>query len=264
VVAVVLVVALLLLLLTSCADWPASDVYWHDYLTAQQRVKYTEVPGKTLCSLVSGADKAKTVKGVVLYAQHGYAGAEAEEWTAPIAVTQAIQLSALPVTAAMLKRHACLASMKVLKDMTKMPDMAIEETAWAWAFKALLPKASKTVAYNLYHYTPWIKNDPQSNATLANIGELASLLVSLLTPSLTSLLDLKTTPCSRKLSSATSAQATPSRLWSTRCTQKPWRSWTRSTAPSAGPTTRCVSVIPAACTPHVPAPHPSYSSRTSG
>jgi hypothetical protein len=33
--------------------------------------------------------------------------------------------------------------------------------AWAWAFEALLPHSSKTVAFNLYHYEPAIHTDPQ-------------------------------------------------------------------------------------------------------
>ena len=37
------------------------------------------------------------------------------------------------------------------------------------AFEHLLPGASKTVAFNLYHYQPQIHSDPQSNATLANV-----------------------------------------------------------------------------------------------
>eukprot|EP01045_Picozoa_sp_COSAG04_P000161 COSAG04_NODE_3_length_53939_cov_50.145431_51_plen_57_part_00 len=39
----------------------------------------------------------------------------------------------------------------------------------AGAFEHLLPGASKTVAFNLYHYQPQIHSDPQSNATLANV-----------------------------------------------------------------------------------------------
>ena len=112
------------------------------------------------------ADTEGRVKGVVVYGQNG---SVAEEWALPIAVTQAIQLSGLPVTPNMLSRHSCLGKMPVLKDMQKVPEMADSGTAWAWAFEHLLPKSSTTVAYHLYHYSPWIHTDPQSNATLANI-----------------------------------------------------------------------------------------------
>jgi hypothetical protein len=38
-----------------------------------------------------------------------------------------------------------------------------------WAFEHLLPGASKTVSFSLYHYGHYIHTDPQSNATLANV-----------------------------------------------------------------------------------------------
>ena len=47
--------------------------------------------------------------------------------------------------------------------------MANASTAWEWAFEQLLPGASTTVAFNLYHYQPQIHVDPQSNATLTSV-----------------------------------------------------------------------------------------------
>ena len=38
-----------------------------------------------------------------------------------------------------------------------------------WAIDTLLPKASKTTVFNLYHFDPAADSDPQSHATLANV-----------------------------------------------------------------------------------------------
>ena len=157
-------------------DWPDSDEYWNGWLTGQGRVKFTNVSSSTLCGLVTGADPHKRIEGVVLYD-----AGQREEWALPIATTVAGQQLLLPVTTAILAKHKCLASLKVGMDLTKVPEMSSDETAWAWAFKHLLPGASTTVAYNLYHYEPSIHTDPQSNATLANVDEAATQAASLST-----------------------------------------------------------------------------------
>lgn len=69
----------------------------------------------------------------------------------------------------MIEKHTCLASMNIVTDIRNASWASDSDSAWAWAFETLLPKASKTVAYNLYHYSPQIHSDPQSNATLANV-----------------------------------------------------------------------------------------------
>lgn len=142
-----------------------SDSYWASWLTQQNRVQFKNISTSTLCGLVQGADPHGRVKGVVLYEAKG----SQEEWTLPIATTLGAQQQLLPVTADVLSKHKCLAAMHVGADLTKVPAMSDRAQAWAWAFEHLLPHASRTVAYNLYHYQPQIHSDPQSNATLANV-----------------------------------------------------------------------------------------------
>jgi hypothetical protein len=81
----------------------------------------------------------------------------------------ASQQSLLPVTDAMIARFPCLAALEVKTDLRTAPWASDRAAAWAWAFEKLLPQASTTVAFNLYHYEPQIRTDPQSNATLANV-----------------------------------------------------------------------------------------------
>jgi hypothetical protein len=149
-------------------DWPGSDLYWHGWLTEQERVAFANVSSATLCGLVAGADPHKRVKGMVLY-DAAAEGGDAEEWVLPIAITVAAQQQLLPVSAAILSKHGCLADLPIGMDLTKVGALSQRDTAWAWAFQHLLPKASKTVAFNLYHYGNEIHSDPQSNATLANV-----------------------------------------------------------------------------------------------
>jgi hypothetical protein len=51
----------------------------------------------------------------------------------------------------------------------KMPAMASRDSAWRWAIANLLPKASTSTVFNLYHFDPAATSDPQSHATLANL-----------------------------------------------------------------------------------------------
>ena len=147
-------------------DWPGSDSYWNSWLTEQGRLRFINVSTSTLCGLVSSADPEERIKGTVVYEA---TTPEQEEWTLPIATTLASQQQLLPVTQAILDRHSCLGSLPVVSDLTQLKQMARNDTAWAWAFETLLPGASKSVAFNLYHYSPQIHTDPQSNATLANV-----------------------------------------------------------------------------------------------
>lgn len=149
-------------------DWPGSDMYWNGYFTKEKRVNFKNVTDMTLCGLVNEADPTKRIKGAVAY-DPTLANGNAREWAIPIAVTVAAQESLLPVTDAMRSKFPCLGSLKIVKDLRKMSWAADRSKAWDWAFETLLAGSSKTVAYNLYHYQPQIVQDPQSNATLANI-----------------------------------------------------------------------------------------------
>lgn len=149
-------------------DWPGSDLYWHGYLSTQGRVRFTNVSDNTLCGLITGADLDKVVRGTVLYDPTAAAG-EAREWAIPIAATLAAQESLLPATSAMISKFPCLAALPQVKDLRNATWADNATAAWDWAFEQLLPKASRTVAYNLYHFAPEIDTNPESNATLANI-----------------------------------------------------------------------------------------------
>lgn len=149
-------------------DWPGSDLYWHGYLSEQGRVRFTNVSKSTLCGLVTGADLDKVVRGTVLYDPTAARG-EAHEWAIPIAATLAAQESLLPTTSAMLSKFPCLAALPQVKDLRNATWAGNATAAWEWAFEELLPRASRTVAYNLYHFEPNIHTNPESNATLANI-----------------------------------------------------------------------------------------------
>eukprot|EP01079_Euglenida_sp_SAG-EU17-18_P006816 gene6816-6506_t len=149
-------------------DWPGSDQYWNEYFTKQQRVNFHNVSDSTICGLLSGADPGGRVKGLVLY-DPTLAGGQAKEWAIPIAITVAGQQALLPVTTVMRARFSCLQALPVVEDLTAKSWATNSTAAWDWAFETLLPHASRTVAYNLYHYEPQIHSDPQSNATLANV-----------------------------------------------------------------------------------------------
>ena len=76
------------------------------------------------------------------------------------------------MTHAVLAKHACLAKLPVVRDITiaKAPQLATRDSAWRWAIDTLLPKASNRTVYNLYHFDlQGCLHDPQSNATLGNL-----------------------------------------------------------------------------------------------
>jgi hypothetical protein len=152
-------------------DWPNADQWWRTQLEDSGRVTYTNLTS-TLCGLVDefigvGGSTA-AVAGAVLYENADTSGTG---YTLPMALTLASQEALLPVTQAMLGNHSCLAKLKVVHDLRigQMPEMASRDSAWRWAIKTLLPKASTSTVFNLYHYDPAAARDPQSHATLANI-----------------------------------------------------------------------------------------------
>ena len=69
----------------------------------------------------------------------------------------------------MLSKFPCLAVLPQVKDLRNAAWADNATAAWYWAFAQLLPRASRTVAYNLYHFAPEIDSNPESNATLANL-----------------------------------------------------------------------------------------------
>jgi hypothetical protein len=148
-------------------DWPGADSFWRAYLTGESRVSFTNITA-TLCGLLAEGDPSHVVRGAVAY-DPALVGGNASEWALPIAVTVAAQQRLLPVTDSLLARFPCAATLPILTDLRRASWASNETAAWEWAFDELLPNASRSVAFNLYHYMPWIITDPQSNATLANV-----------------------------------------------------------------------------------------------
>jgi hypothetical protein len=107
-------------------DWPESDAYWNRWLSGQGRATFTNITSSTLCGLVTGADRHQRVRGAVLYEADGVQ----QEWSIPIATTLASQQQLLPVTAAILAKHQCLAQLKLKMDLTQVSAMADKDTAW--------------------------------------------------------------------------------------------------------------------------------------
>jgi hypothetical protein len=152
-------------------DWPGADMYWRTQLeTVTQRVAFTNLTS-TLCGLIDGIKPvaADRIKGVVQYENALPVG---NGYTFPMALTIASQEGLLPVTSAMLTAHPCLAIFPLKRDLriSKMAQMANRTSAWRWAIDTLLPKASKSTVFNIYHWGPKsYMSDPQSNATLGNL-----------------------------------------------------------------------------------------------
>jgi hypothetical protein len=151
-------------------DWAESDAYWRGYMSREKRVTFTNITGRTLCSLIDGISPPTPIVGVVVYDPDRWQGnTSSREWMLPIAVTIAAQKQLLPVTPQMLVAHSCLTDLPVVEGLRAVPWATNMSAAWDWAFVHLLPNASKSVAFNLHHYAPAILSDPQSNATLSSI-----------------------------------------------------------------------------------------------
>ena len=149
-------------------DWPDSDVFWRDTLAAAGRAVFGNISDVSLCGLLAEGDPDGVVRGAVAYDPTA-AGGQAREWALPIAATVASQQRLVPVTDAIRARFPCVAALPIVADLRAAPWSANASAAWEWAFAALLPNSSRSTAFNLYHFSPWIDSDPQSNATLANI-----------------------------------------------------------------------------------------------
>ena len=123
----------------------------------------------TLCALLNGGDPARRVRGLVGYPSSG--GDYGDGFSLAIALTIAGQRQLLPVDAATLASNPCLASQHRMQyDLRARPEIkAGRASAWAWAFRTLLPTASKSTVFNLWRYREHTDPDPQRNATAATI-----------------------------------------------------------------------------------------------
>ena len=148
-------------------DWPGADEFWRSYLESNDRVVFANVTS-TFCGLLAEGDPGHIIQGAVAYDPTLDSGSS-REWALPIAATVAAQQHLLPFTDAMLSRFPCLAALPIVVDLRIASWAGNQSASWDWAFENLLPNASKTVAFNLYHYMPQIMSDPQSNATLSSL-----------------------------------------------------------------------------------------------
>ena len=125
---------------------------WRGQLERRGTASYTNITDATLCGLFEALQPAPpVVNGAVLYTSAAPVG---DGYTMPMALTLALQRRLLPVTAEVVSAHPCLGKLPVAVDMRigKMPQMASREAAWRWAVDELLPNASTTVVFNIYHY----------------------------------------------------------------------------------------------------------------
>ena len=140
-------------------DWPLADPYWRTQLEKSGRVRYTDLPS-TLCGLVERFSASDEIKGAVLYDS---ALPDGTGYTLAMALSLGAQEGLLPMTAAVRSSHSCLAGIPLVRDLrvSASPQLASRASAWRWAIDTLLPKASRTRIFNLYHYTKSSKSDPQ-------------------------------------------------------------------------------------------------------
>ena len=149
-------------------DWSKADGYWHDMLQSSGRVHFKPLQ-PTLCALLAGGDPARRVQGLVGYPSSG--GDYGDGFSLAIALTVAGQRQLLPVDAATLASNPCIGTQhKMQYDLRTVAEIkAGRASAWAWAFKTLLPTASKSTVFNLWRYREHADPDPQRNATAATI-----------------------------------------------------------------------------------------------
>jgi len=149
-------------------DWPKADEYWRRTLEARpgaDAVAFKNL-SSSLCALIDGVPAA-SFGGAVLYSN---AAVASKAYTLPVALTIAAQQSLLPLTKDVIARNAeCLKSVKVVVDLTTMPQMQSRASAWEYAVKTLLPKSSNATVMNLYHDDAESMHDPQANATLSSL-----------------------------------------------------------------------------------------------
>lgn len=117
--------------------WPEEDGWWASEL--RQRWNLTMEPVEpTLCALVQQFQHK--IGGVVAY--------DTDEYSLSFALTLAGQQRLLPVSGAVLAKHACLHALPIKRDLRGKFTQG-RAAAWRWATTTLLPNSSKTIVYNL-------------------------------------------------------------------------------------------------------------------
>jgi hypothetical protein len=132
-------------------DWPEADSFWHDTLQSQGRLRFL-VLEPSLCALVARGDPHGRVQGLVAYPSGD--GDYGDGYSLAIALTVAGQDGLLPVDNQTLARNPCLRlRYDVKRDLRQEPAFGSgRASAWAWARRTLLPKASRSTVYNLWRW----------------------------------------------------------------------------------------------------------------
>lgn len=127
-------------------DFPASDERWKAHFESAFGFVFEEVPAD-VCSLVSQFSFAKAsgrygpIADAVAYTSDG--------WSVHLAMTAAGIHTALPVSASLVKRFPCLASLAIKHTVPSFPSKVL---AYQWAIETLLPLAAADIVYNADFY----------------------------------------------------------------------------------------------------------------
>lgn len=132
--------------------YPDADVTWLQYLKTTKHLDFAVLKDASLCTLLSDRRIAGLVKGVVMYESSRVI--DALKW---LAVTAAGLMDAVPVTAEMVARHACLSQLPVVQTLPRASAFGSDLAAYAWAVEHLAPATSKKVlvgaCFNWANYT---------------------------------------------------------------------------------------------------------------
>ena len=157
--------------------YPQADHHWLSYLTKTKGIAFTTAVDAKLCTLLGYPQIAAAVKGLVYYEDSETL--DALKWAA---VTAAGLHDGLPVTAAMVASHECLAKLPTVFTLPAASIFSTDLEVYAWAIKVLLPSTSSKVLVgackNWLNYTcGW--GDPLGTATLDFAVSSRAMVVNL-------------------------------------------------------------------------------------
>ena len=161
-------------------SYPQADTIWLPYLKTTKGLQFTVAPDAKLCTLLAHPRVAAAVKGRVMYGTSRGAGAlNALQYAA---VSAAGINDGVPVTAAMLAKHSCLAQLPVLLTIPAASTFADDLAVYAWMAKTLMPLSSTKVLVgacdNWANYTcGW--GDPLGTASIDFAVQQKSMVINL-------------------------------------------------------------------------------------
>jgi hypothetical protein len=120
--------------------YPQADVTWLGYLKESKGLEFETTADCKLCTLLTHPAVSPAVKGVVLYEDS--ATLNALKWAA---VSAAGIHDSVPATAAMLKKHACLAALPVTLTLPAVSTFADDLAVYSWMLDNLLEQSTTKV-----------------------------------------------------------------------------------------------------------------------